>query len=116
LTERRHIDRVGFHSIEGIKAYRRFIKEVAAYPYDVVEEDEARKIGEKNPQNFLHVEKSEIDLPPKTDPNDDRVFSIAKNNLERLIKEGSSFRRKRPVIMSMVKKKETTPSLGLSEV
>ena len=49
---------------KALRPHRRFVEEVASYPYDVLEEDEARKIVAKNPNSFLRVEKSEIDLPP----------------------------------------------------
>ena len=98
-----------------LRPHRRYVEEVASYPYDVLEEDEARKIVEKNPNSFLRVEKSEIDLPPKTDPNDERVFIAAKNNLERLMKKGIVFQEKKYVFMSMVRKKETIPSTELLE-
>ncbi len=85
-----------FIPFRALRPHKRYIEEVAAYPYDVVEEDEARKIAEKNPNSFLRVEKSEIDLPPGTDPNDERVFRAAKNNLERLLKEGIVFQEEKP--------------------
>ena len=37
---------------------------VAAKPYDVLNSEEARKEVKDNPLSFLHVTKSEIDLPP----------------------------------------------------
>lgn len=80
---------------KALRPYRRFVEEVASYPYDVLEEDEARKIIAKNPNSFLRVEKSESDLPPETDPNDERVFIAAKNNLERLIEKGILFQDER---------------------
>jgi uncharacterized protein (DUF1015 family) len=80
---------------KALRPYRRFVEEVASYPYDVLDEDEARKIIAKNPNSFLRVEKSEIDLPPETNPNDERIFIAAKNNLERLIKKGILFQDER---------------------
>jgi uncharacterized protein (DUF1015 family) len=84
-----------FVPFRALRPHRRYVEAVASYPYDVLEEDEARKIVEKNPNSFLRVEKSEIDLPPKTDPNDERVFIAAKSNLERLMKEGIVFQEKK---------------------
>ena len=40
---------------------------VAALPYDVVNRQEAKKIGDRNPDSFLHVDRAEMDLPPETD-------------------------------------------------
>lgn len=80
-----------FIPIKALRPHKKFVEQVAAYPYDVLDENEARKIGDRNPRSFLHVEKSEIALPPGTDSSDDRVFAAAKNNLERLIGEGVLF-------------------------
>ena len=38
-------------------------EKVAALPYDVVSREEARMIGEQNPDSFLHVDRAEMDLP-----------------------------------------------------
>ena len=89
------------------------MEEVAAYPYDVLEEDEARKIVEKNPNSFLRVEKSEIDLPPKTDPNDERVYIAAKNNLKRLIDNGIVFQDERACFYVYGQKKGDHAQYGI---
>ena len=41
---------------------------VASVPYDVVNADEARALAAGNPLSFLHVTRSEIDLPTGTSP------------------------------------------------
>jgi uncharacterized protein (DUF1015 family) len=57
---------------------------VASVPYDVVSTDEARALAHGNPLSFLHVTRSEIDLPPDIDPYDARVYEQAVRNLEAL--------------------------------
>ena len=57
---------------------------VASVPYDVVSTDEARALAQNNPLSFLHVTRSEIDLPPDTDPYDPCVYAQAVRNLETL--------------------------------
>ena len=44
---------------------------VASVPYDVVNTEEARALAAGEPHSFLHVTRSEIDLPPETSPYDD---------------------------------------------
>ena len=56
---------------------------VAAVPYDVVSRDEAARLAAGNPHSFLHVGRSDIDLPPDTDPHDDRVYAAARSALHR---------------------------------
>src|SRR5687768_1277462 len=57
---------------------------VSSVPYDVVNTDEARALVDGNPLSFLHVTRSEIDLPPGADPYSDPVYSTARQNLEDL--------------------------------
>jgi uncharacterized protein (DUF1015 family) len=59
---------------------------VASVPYDVVNTDEARALAAAEPLSFLHVTRSEIDLPPGTPPYDDRVYARAVQNLATLRK------------------------------
>jgi len=57
---------------------------VSSVPYDVVSTDEARQLAASNPLSFLHVTRSEIDLPPGTDPYSADVYARAKANLASL--------------------------------
>jgi uncharacterized protein (DUF1015 family) len=61
---------------------------VASLPYDVVSTTEARAIAEGNPDSFLHVVRSEIDLPESTDPHDAAVYERARVNLQRMLDDG----------------------------
>lgn len=60
---------------------------MASPPYDVVTRDEAARLAEGNPISFLHVGRSDIDLPPETDPCDPRVYDSARASLVRLMKD-----------------------------
>jgi uncharacterized protein (DUF1015 family) len=60
---------------------------VASVPYDVVSTDEARTLAAGNPLSFLHVTRSEIDLPAGTNPYDPVVYAQALHNLEALKRE-----------------------------
>jgi uncharacterized protein (DUF1015 family) len=57
---------------------------VASVPYDVVSTDEARALASGNPLSFLHVTRSEIDLPGGTDPYSPTVYEQAVRNFEGL--------------------------------
>jgi uncharacterized protein (DUF1015 family) len=57
---------------------------VSSVPYDVVTTDEARQLAAGNPLSFLHVTRSEIDLPPDTDPHAPQVYAKARQNFEAL--------------------------------
>src|SRR6478752_5777227 len=57
---------------------------VSSVPYDVVSTDEARQLVSDNPLSFLHVTRSEIDLPPDADPYATEVYDRARENLATL--------------------------------
>jgi uncharacterized protein (DUF1015 family) len=61
---------------------------VAAPPYDVVNREEAARLAQGNPVSFLHVGRSDIDLPPDTDPYDPRVYQSARDSLDRFMRAG----------------------------
>jgi uncharacterized protein (DUF1015 family) len=57
---------------------------VSSVPYDVVSTDEARDLAAGNPLSFLHVTRSEIDLPADADPYSGAVYARACENLAAL--------------------------------
>jgi uncharacterized protein (DUF1015 family) len=63
-------------------------KQVSSVPYDVLSRDEAREIVANNPRSFLHVSRSEIDLPDDVSPYSDEVYQKAKENFEKLQSDG----------------------------
>ena len=72
----------------GVRPRKDKIQEIAAVPYDVVNYEEGKEIGSKNPLSFLRVEKSEIDLEPGFHIHDQKIFEKGRENLQYLINEG----------------------------
>lgn len=70
--------------------------QVASRPYDVLNSEEARKEAAGNPVSFLHVTKSEIDLPPGVDIHSQEVYDKAKENLQLLISNGTLLKEEKP--------------------
>ncbi len=66
-------------------------KQVASKPYDVLTSKEAKIETQGNPNSFLHVTKSEIDLPENTDLYSQKVYDKAKENLEAFISRNILF-------------------------
>ena len=65
---------------------------IASVPYDVVNREEAAALAAGNPRSFLHVGRPDIDLPPETDPHDDRIYAKGRENLDRFVREGTLVR------------------------
>ena len=71
-------------------------KQVAAKPYDVLSSREAKIEAQGNPNSFLHVTKSEIDLPETLSPYSKEVYDKAKENLVAFISREILFRENKP--------------------
>ena len=71
-----------------LRPRREYAAQVAALPYDVMTREEGKKAVEGKPLSFLRVEKSEIDVPDATSPDDVIIYETAKRNLARLRDEG----------------------------
>jgi uncharacterized protein (DUF1015 family) len=67
-------------------------KQVASRPYDVLNSAEAKIEAQGNPSSFLHITKSEIDLPESVDIHAMEVYQQAKSNLDAFIKRDVLFR------------------------
>ena len=65
---------------------------VASVPYDVVNVAEAQQLAADNPYSFLHVIRSEIDLPADTDPHGAAVYEKAAETFQRFQDEGTLIR------------------------
>src|SRR5258705_287816 len=71
---------------------------VASPPYDVVSRAEAAALAKDNPLSFLHVVRSEIDVPDSIEPHDPRVYAKARENLDRLIRDATLVREREPAL------------------
>jgi len=65
-----------------IRPRKPFVKDVASYPYDVLNAEEAGRLARANPSSFLHVEKAEVDVPDFEGINDARIYASARKRLE----------------------------------
>jgi uncharacterized protein (DUF1015 family) len=70
--------------------------QVAAVPYDVVNRAEAAELARGNPHSFLHVGRSDIDLPEAVDPYDPRIYRRAREALDELVAGGTLLQDSKP--------------------
>jgi uncharacterized protein (DUF1015 family) len=71
-------------------------KEVASRPYDVMSTAEAREETLGNSKSFLHITRSEIDLPETIDVHSQEVYEKAKENLAAFISRNILFIESKP--------------------
>jgi uncharacterized protein (DUF1015 family) len=71
-----------------VRPARKFVSQVAALPYDVMTREEARQAVIGNQQSFLHVEKSEIDVPDEIKSGNPLIYQTARNNFAEMLSKG----------------------------
>jgi uncharacterized protein (DUF1015 family) len=79
---------VRLHPFDALRPNPRLAAQVAAVPYDVVSRDEAAALAKGNPNSFLHVGRSDIDLPEDVDAHDPRIYSQAREALDAFVARG----------------------------
>lgn len=81
----------------GIRPDEKLVEQVSCLPYDVMNREEAKEMGKGNPNSFLRICRSEIDLPDSVDAYDPLVYQTARQNLDNFIKEGILVQEDKPV-------------------
>lgn len=79
-----------------LRPQAQYARQVAAPPYDVLNSKEAKEAAMGNPYSFLHITKSEIDLPEGTDIHSEEVYKKAKDNLDAFIQREVLFTESKP--------------------
>jgi uncharacterized protein (DUF1015 family) len=79
-----------------LRPHNEYAAQVASRPYDVLNSEEARKEIGDNLISFLHVTKSEIDLPADIDIHSGQVYEKAKENLQKLVQKKILFQDEKP--------------------
>ncbi len=72
------------------------VEQVASLPYDVMNREEAAKMAEGNPHSFLHVVRSEMDVPAEMSMYDEEVYKTARKNLDKLQADGIIVQDEKP--------------------
>lgn len=84
------------HPFRALRPAPELAERVAAVPYDVVNRAEAAALATGNPYSFLHIGRSDIDLPADVDPYDPRIYAKARETLDRFQAEGTLIRESSP--------------------
>jgi len=79
-----------------LRPRRDLCAQVASVPYDVVDRNEAFSLAHGNPLSFLHVSRSEIDLPENADPYSPAVYVKAAANFAAMQERGVLIRDLQP--------------------
>ena len=72
------------------------VDKVICLPYDVMNRKEAKEMANGNPFSYLHVVRSEMDVPDEMDQYDPLVYQTAKKNLDQFQTDGVLFQDQAP--------------------
>lgn len=81
---------------EALRPQPQLAKQVASKPYDVLNSAEAKAEAVGNAYSFLHITKSEIDLPETVDVHSQQVYDIALENLNAFMQRDVLFKESKP--------------------
>lgn len=85
-------------AFQGLIPHADHVDGVATVPYDVVNTEEARALAAGRPNDLLHVDRAEIDLPADTDPYSDIVYETARKQFVAMQDQGILQREEKPCI------------------
>lgn len=85
-------------AFKGLRPKKGFAKDIASLPYDVVNFKQACSEAEGKPLSFMRVVRSELELDPNIDPYTQEVYDHAKENFEKLVKNGYLEREDAPAM------------------
>ena len=74
-----------------------YAEKTIALPYDVMNREEASRMASGNPHSFLHITRSEIDLPAVENAYAPEVYEKAKENLVSRLADGTFLRETKPM-------------------
>jgi len=81
---------------KGLRPKEDLVKKVASLPYDVMNRAEAKEMAKGNDKSFLHIVRSEIDVPEEVSQYDELVYRVAKKNLDKFQEEGILIQDEKP--------------------
>lgn len=67
---------------KAIRPNKEYVNMVAELPYDVMNREEAKLMGQNNKYSFIHIDRAEIDLDDTVDEHDEAVYLKARENLD----------------------------------
>ncbi len=81
-----------------VRPAKDYADKVISLPYDVMNREEAAKMAEGNPCSFLHICRSEIDLPQVENPYSEQVYTKARKNIDDFLANEILIRDEKPLL------------------
>lgn len=81
---------------KAVRPKQDIVDKVICLPYDVMNRQEAAEMAAGNPLSYLHVVRSEMDVPAEMDQYDPLVYQTARKNLDAFQADGTLFQDPTP--------------------
>ena len=81
---------------KAVRPRKDLAEKIAALPYDVYSEEEARELTKNDSLTFLNIDRPETQFPVGTDPYAPEVYEKAREVFERMIRDGEFIEDDRP--------------------
>src|SRR5665648_567206 len=85
---------VAVKPFRAVRPQQQYVKDVASYPYDVIDSREARMLTRENSKSFLRIVKAEVDFPDDSVSHEE-VSERARKNLSAFLSEGTLFQEEK---------------------
>lgn len=83
---------------QAVRPAQKYAEQMISLPYDVMNRAEAKQMAQGNPVSFLHICRSEIDLPDQCDPYSKEVYEKAKSNIDEFLDSHVLIRDEKPML------------------
>lgn len=83
-------------AFKGLRPKEDLVEKVASLPYDVMNREEAKEMAKGNDKSFLHVVRSEMDVPAEVSQYDESVYKMARTNLDKFQENGTLIQDEKP--------------------
>lgn len=97
-----------------VRPAKDFADRVISLPYDVMNREEAAEMAAGNPYSFLHICRSEIDLPHVDDPYSEQVYAKAKKNIDDFLVNEILIREEEPLLYIYKQTMDNRSQVGIT--
>ena len=99
---------------KALRPQKGYEDKIAQLPYDVMNEAEAREMAKDNPNDFLYIDRAEINFEPGTDPHDAKVYKKAGEKLNELRENKALIQDENPCLYVYRLIREGRAQIGLA--
>ncbi len=104
---------VALTPFKAVRPAREYVKDVASYPYDVIDSREARLLTRENAKSFLRIVKSEVDFQGIDTTMCEKVYDKARQNLYDFLQRDILFQEKKECFYIYMQKMDTHVQYGV---